>query len=123
MSVELHNGVQSAAPSCSQSTALRVVTVQVLGTVKNAALVIFCVIFLAERVTGLQGTGYTVSLLGFSWYQYIKTVGPAGGKPAAATAERGAGSALAEFAKAQKKESADTAPLLAGRLRDGTRVQ
>jgi hypothetical protein len=47
----------------------------VLGTVKNAALVIFCVIFLGESVTGLQGTGYTVALLGFSWYQWIKTTG------------------------------------------------
>jgi hypothetical protein len=37
---------------------------------------VFCVIFLAEKVTGLQGAGYTVALLGFSWYQYIKAIGP-----------------------------------------------
>jgi hypothetical protein len=48
--------------------------VQVLGTVKNAGLVIFCVLFLAEEVSSLQGTGYTIALAGFSWYQYIKTV-------------------------------------------------
>lgn len=47
---------------------------QVLGTVKNAALVIFCVIFLRETVTTLQGTGYTVALAGFAWYQWIKIV-------------------------------------------------
>lgn len=46
--------------------------VQVLGTVKNAALVIFCVIFLGESVTGLQGLGYSVALVGFSWYQLVK---------------------------------------------------
>jgi hypothetical protein len=49
---------------------------QVLGTVKNAALVVFCVAFLAEKVTMVQGAGYTIALLGFSWYQYIKTVAP-----------------------------------------------
>ena len=46
-----------------------------LGTVKNAALVVFCVVFLREQVSSLQGTGYTVALLGFSWYQYIKANG------------------------------------------------
>lgn len=46
--------------------------VQVLGTVKNAALVLFCVVFLYEPVSLLQATGYTVALAGFSWYQYIK---------------------------------------------------
>ena len=54
---------------------MRARQLQVLGTVKNAGLVIFCVIFLAETVTTVQGTGYSVALLGFSWYQYIKTVG------------------------------------------------
>jgi hypothetical protein len=50
--------------------------VQVLGTVKNAGMVVFSVIFLAEKVTGLQEAGYTVALLGVSWYQYMNTVGP-----------------------------------------------
>jgi hypothetical protein len=60
--------------------------VQVLGTVKNAALVIFCVVFLSEQVTLVQGTGYTVALLGFSWYQYIKTRGPGPASGAKSTA-------------------------------------
>ena len=89
---------------------------------KNAALVLFCVVFLAEQVTGVQGTGYTVSLLGFSWYQYIKTVGPANAKPAGGVPVAHAGSTLAEIAKAQKGDG-EAAPLLAGRLRDGSRVR
>ena len=40
---------------------------QVLGTVKNAALVMFCVVFLAEQVTPVQGSGYMIALAGFSW--------------------------------------------------------
>ena len=71
---------------------------QVLGTVKNAALVIFCVIFLAERVTPVQGAGYTVALLGFSWYQYIKTVAPHKGGAAVNGAERDAKAALSRLA-------------------------
>jgi hypothetical protein len=46
---------------------------QVLGTVKNTGLVVFCVVFLNEIVTFLQSLGYTLALAGFGWYQYIKT--------------------------------------------------
>lgn len=56
--------------------------VQVLGTVKNAALVIFCVIFLGEQVTLLQGLGYFISLAGFTWYQMVKLSGrPSANEP------------------------------------------
>lgn len=48
---------------------------QVLGTVKNAGLVIFCVIFLGEEVTSLQGLGYSIALAGFTWYQLVKMSG------------------------------------------------
>ena len=47
---------------------------QVLGTTKNAALVLFCVVFLRERVAALQACGYAVALAGFTWYQRIKIV-------------------------------------------------
>ena len=43
-----------------------------LGTSKNAALVIFCVVFLSEKVTQLQGLGYSIALGGLTWYQHIK---------------------------------------------------
>lgn len=39
---------------------------------KNAALVLFCVLFLREPVSIVQAVGYTFALAGFSWYQYIK---------------------------------------------------
>eukprot|EP00892_Ulva_mutabilis_P012165 jgi/Ulvmu1/9320/UM050_0069.1 len=52
-------------------------TLKVLGTVKNATLVAFCVIFLGEQVTGIQGLGYSVSMAGFTWYQLVKM----GGRP------------------------------------------
>ena len=43
-----------------------------LGTVKNAALVLFCVVFLREPVSNVQAVGYSIALAGFSWYQLIK---------------------------------------------------
>lgn len=55
---------------------MRRVCFQVLGTVKNAALVIFCVVFLGEQVAALQGLGYTVALAGFTWYQLVKMAKP-----------------------------------------------
>lgn len=57
---------------CLKHPSIVWIGLQVLGTVKNAALVLFCVIFLREPVSVLQAFGYTVALAGFSWYQYIK---------------------------------------------------
>lgn len=49
---------------------------------KNAALVLFCVVFLREPVSNLQAVGYSVALAGFSWYQFIKlTAKPVCPKP------------------------------------------
>ncbi|PSC69942.1 Triose-phosphate transporter domain isoform B [Micractinium conductrix] len=47
-------------------------TLKVLGTVKNALVVCLGVAMLGERVTGLQGLGYAVSVAAFFWYQKIK---------------------------------------------------
>jgi len=47
-------------------------TLKVLGTVKDAALVTVGVVFLHEVVSPLQLLGYTISLLGFVAYNVIK---------------------------------------------------
>ncbi|GMH42799.1 hypothetical protein BSKO_10718 [Bryopsis sp. KO-2023] len=47
-------------------------TLKVLGTVKNALLVLAGVIFLGDLVTPLQGFGYVGSLIGFVMYNSIK---------------------------------------------------
>uniref|UniRef100_A0A7S0RY75 Sugar phosphate transporter domain-containing protein n=1 Tax=Chlamydomonas leiostraca TaxID=1034604 RepID=A0A7S0RY75_9CHLO len=48
-------------------------TLKVLGTVKDAALVTAGVVFMHEQVSSLQLQGYVVSLLGFGMYNYIKS--------------------------------------------------
>lgn len=48
------------------------VTLKVLGTARNAGLVIFSFVFLQEVVTSLQGVGYTMSLVAFGFYNYFK---------------------------------------------------
>ncbi|GAX82101.1 hypothetical protein CEUSTIGMA_g9529.t1 [Chlamydomonas eustigma] len=47
-------------------------TLKVLGTVKDAALVTVGVVFLHEVVSTLQMTGYVISLVGFISYNVIK---------------------------------------------------
>lgn len=48
-------------------------TLKVLGTVKNAIVVVIGVVLLNEKVTFIQGIGYALSLAAFFWYQKIKT--------------------------------------------------
>lgn len=47
---------------------------QVLGTVKDAALVMVSVTLLQEPVTQLQLWGYSLSLSGFCAYNVVKTL-------------------------------------------------
>lgn len=47
-------------------------TLKVLGTARNAGLVMFAVVFRGEVVTTLQFLGYAVALLGFAGYNYVK---------------------------------------------------
>lgn len=47
-------------------------TLKVLGTLKDAALVMLSVVLLNEHVTGLQLLGYSVSLVGFLLYNVAK---------------------------------------------------
>lgn len=47
-------------------------TLKVLGTVKDACLITASVLFLREVVSSLQLFGYSISLLGFVAYNYVK---------------------------------------------------
>jgi hypothetical protein len=47
-------------------------TLKVLGTVKNALLIVAAMALYGEVVTGLQAAGYLVSTGAFGWYSYIK---------------------------------------------------
>eukprot|EP00467_Chlorarachnion_reptans_P023662 CAMPEP_0114521314 /NCGR_PEP_ID=MMETSP0109-20121206/20116_1 /TAXON_ID=29199 /ORGANISM="Chlorarachnion reptans, Strain CCCM449" /LENGTH=340 /DNA_ID=CAMNT_0001702403 /DNA_START=125 /DNA_END=1147 /DNA_ORIENTATION=+ len=46
---------------------------KLLATARNASLVIFNVIFMAEAVSFVQFCGYTISLAGFMMYNYYRT--------------------------------------------------
>lgn len=48
-------------------------TLKVLGTVKNALVVVLGILILQETVTPLQGVGYGLSLAAFFWYNLIKS--------------------------------------------------
>jgi hypothetical protein len=48
------------------------VTIKILGTVRNALLVVFTVVAQGEVVSKLQFIGYMVTLLGFAAYNYYK---------------------------------------------------
>ncbi|CAD7700495.1 unnamed protein product [Ostreobium quekettii] len=47
-------------------------TLKLLATVKSAALVLFCALFLGETVTLIEALGYALSIVGFLWYNKIK---------------------------------------------------
>ena len=48
------------------------VMVKLLGTARNAGLVLFSALAMGEEVTGQQGLGYTICLLFFGCYNYYK---------------------------------------------------
>jgi hypothetical protein len=47
-------------------------TLKVLGTVKNALVIMTAVVLYAEVVTGIQATGYILSTVAFGAYTAIK---------------------------------------------------
>eukprot|EP00036_Acanthoecidae_sp_10tr_P003106 CAMPEP_0182934850 /NCGR_PEP_ID=MMETSP0105_2-20130417/36975_1 /TAXON_ID=81532 ORGANISM="Acanthoeca-like sp., Strain 10tr" /NCGR_SAMPLE_ID=MMETSP0105_2 /ASSEMBLY_ACC=CAM_ASM_000205 /LENGTH=231 /DNA_ID=CAMNT_0025073759 /DNA_START=21 /DNA_END=716 /DNA_ORIENTATION=- len=48
------------------------VTLKVLGTARNAGLIVTCWLFLGEVVTPLEGIGYITALTAFSYYSYLQ---------------------------------------------------
>jgi hypothetical protein len=48
------------------------VTLKVLGTARNAGLIVFCWVFLGETITGLEGVGYIGALTAFSYYSKLQ---------------------------------------------------
>lgn len=48
------------------------VTLKVLGTARNAGLVVFCWLFLGETITALEGFGYVLALSAFSFYSFLQ---------------------------------------------------
>lgn len=48
------------------------VTLKVLGTARNAGLVVFSTLLLGESVTRMELAGYSVSLAAFAFYNYFK---------------------------------------------------
>lgn len=51
-------------------------TVKVLGTFKDVALVLIGIFSLHEAVSATQGVGYSLSIFGFFWYNKIKLAVP-----------------------------------------------
>ena len=51
------------------------VTLKVLGTARNAGLVLVSSWLYHEAITPLEAAGYGVSLLCFFWYNYAKVTG------------------------------------------------
>lgn len=47
-------------------------TLKVLGTVKNVLVVVLGIVVLGEKVTSIQGAGYSISIAAFYWYQKLK---------------------------------------------------
>ena len=57
---------------CLSVQVTNAVTLKVLNTARNAAFVLFTVTFVGEEASWLQLMGYTISLLAFSVYSYVK---------------------------------------------------
>ena len=55
--------------------ATNAVTLKVLGTARNAGLVLFSAFWYHETISQLEATGYAVSLLAFAAYNYFKVRG------------------------------------------------
>ena len=51
------------------------VTLKVLGTARNAGLVLLSPLLYHEVITPLEGVGYAISLLAFGLYNYFKIKG------------------------------------------------
>ena len=51
------------------------VTLKVLGTARNACLVLVSAYWYAEEITPLEGAGYVLSLICFGFYNYAKISG------------------------------------------------
>ena len=51
------------------------VALKVLGTARNAGLVLFSAVFLGEQITPTQTVGYAICLAAFALYNYYKTKG------------------------------------------------
>merc|ERR1719233_2218593 len=47
-----------------------VVTLKILAQIRNIVLILVNVVFWKEIVTSFQALGYSVTLVGFAWYQY-----------------------------------------------------
>ena len=43
-----------------------------MGTVKNAAVVVYAALVLGEAVTGLEAGGYSIGIVGFLWYTVVQ---------------------------------------------------
>jgi len=53
------------------------VALKVLGTARNAGLIVFCAVFMGEHITALESCGYVVALTAFSYYSYLQLTKPA----------------------------------------------
>ena len=51
------------------------VTLKVLGTARNAGLVLVSAWLYDEKISAMQGAGYAISLLAFAAYNYFKITG------------------------------------------------